>query len=108
MTILVSCIYVLCYTQAAVSTNASFALRQEKLTEFDTCVQTLSSQTEQYKLNQAQTGDLAKKNLDQLLEGNKKANEECLAVVSQAQSAMGEGVGSLEKVQYAAHILNES
>ena len=54
--------------------------------------------TEQYKQNQAQTGSQAEKSVDQLLEGNKEANDECLAIASQAQSVMEEGVGSLEKV----------
>ncbi len=73
-------------------------MRHEKLTELNACVQTLSSQTEQYKQNQAQTGSQAEKSVDQLLEGNKEANDECLAIASQAQSVMEEGVGSLEKV----------
>ncbi len=80
------------------SATASSSLRKEKLTELNTCVQTLSSHTEQYEVTQSQTESQARNSLEQQLKKNRGATEECSGVVAQAQSAFKEGVGCLEKV----------
>ncbi len=87
------------------SATASSNLRKEKLTEFNTCVQTLSSHTEQYEVTQSQTENQARNNLEQQLEKNRGATEECSGVVSQVQSAFKEGVGCLEKVHICEYLL---
>ena len=85
-------------SQISNESSASSAQRREKLSELDSHVQTLSSQVGEYREVAQEVGSEAKKRVEQLSERNGKATEECSALMAQTQTAVEEGVGSLEKV----------
>lgn len=78
--------------------EVSSTQRREKLSEFSSHIQTLTSEaSETGEMVKGAVGE-AREGLKQLGEGSKKASEECSSVLSQTQTAMEEGVGGLEKV----------